>query len=93
MASRLIHRALVRQRIVQNHISAALCCKRQPTDNDLRVYHVGAKDPTPIATITNGIYTHSSPSRRAHLCRARDLEYRTSLNDYARTRFRRYNRR
>src|ERR1700735_3881843 len=26
-----------------------------PTDNDLRVYHLGAKDPTPIATITNGI--------------------------------------
>jgi sugar lactone lactonase YvrE len=26
-----------------------------PTDNDVRVYHVGPKDPTPIATITNRI--------------------------------------
>jgi hypothetical protein len=26
-----------------------------PTDNDLRVYHLGARDPAPIATITQGI--------------------------------------
>ena len=26
-----------------------------PTDNDLRVYHLGARDPAPIATITKGI--------------------------------------
>ncbi|MGA7201590.1 MAG: hypothetical protein WBX26_07160 [Candidatus Cybelea sp.] len=26
-----------------------------PTDNDLRIYHLGAKDPAPLATITDGI--------------------------------------